>query len=155
MAALSAGVAREFVASEYLAMKFPVSASTTIYEGGACVVGLEAGSDDGNVIPMPADPSNTAFTGFARETVDNSAGADGDKEVLIQLQGVVKLSVTGVVAGDEAEAVYASSDNDFTLTAGSDLPIGRVVKVVSAGVAFVHFKARALRDDINLVDAVT
>lgn len=56
--------------------KLPVKAGVKIFQGS--MVGL-----DGNGDAEPADVGSTRAVGRARNTVDNTAGADGDLEVEI------------------------------------------------------------------------
>lgn len=116
----------------------PAIASDIIYEGAA--VG-ENGS--GYFRPLvAADP----FAGFALTRCDNSAGAAGVKNVHVRAKGSVVLSVTGVTAvTDEGSTVYAADDDTFTLTAGSNTAIGKVVRYISGTQVVVYFESAALR----------
>lgn len=112
----------------------PVIASDIIYEGSA--VG-ENGS--GYSRPLVAgDP----FQGFAVRDADNSSGSAGAINVRVIQQGVVcNLPVTGATAitANDFPVVYASDDNTFTLTAGSNTAIGNVVRWISSGICDVWF----------------
>lgn len=112
--------------------QFPVIASDIIFEGSA--VG-ENGS--GYARPLVAgDP----FLGFAVEKVDNSAGGAGAKKVTVRKSGDVLLPISGAaITLNDQQSVYASDDNTFTLTAGSNTKIGNVSRWVSTGWAMVHF----------------
>jgi hypothetical protein len=141
MTTLAANVTRDYEAAfEELQNDLPVIATDIIWEGAA--VG-ENGS--GYVRPLVA---NDPFVGFAVRKADNSAGAAGDKNVRLRSQGVVKLTVAGVTSianGQDGVDVYASDDDTFTLTAGSNSKIGRLYRFVSSGVAFVYFQATSLQ----------
>lgn len=114
--------------------EYPVIAADIIYEGG--VVG-ENGS--GYARPLVAgDP----FLGFAESRADNSAGAAGDKNVRVRIRGQVQLPISGIaITANDRPLVYASDDDTFTLTAGTNTVIGRVSRWVSSGVAIVEFDA--------------
>lgn len=119
--------------------EFNVVASGKIYDGSA--VGLTTG---GNARALVAgDP----FAGFASEGVDNSTGAAGAKRVKVGRKGVVKLAVTGVtgVLSDIGATVYASSDNDFTLTSTSNTAIGKVARIESGTTCLVTYESADLR----------
>ncbi len=112
----------------------PVIASDIIYEGAA--VG-ENGS--GYARPLVAgDP----FCGFATRKADNSAGAAGDKRVEVRTAGLVQLSISPLAITDIGKDVYASDDDTFTLTQGSNTRIGSVRRWVSTGIGVIQFDAR-------------
>lgn len=114
--------------------EYPVIAADIVYEGAA--VG-ENGS--GYARPLvAADP----FLGFAVSTVDNSAGAAGDKRVVVKRKGVVKLPISGLaITANDRPKVYASDDDTFTLTATSNTLIGTVLQWIETGYAYVEFDA--------------
>jgi hypothetical protein len=113
---------------------YPVIASDIIYEGAA--VG-ENGS--GYARPLVA---GDAFLGFALRKADNSAGAAGTVKVTVRTKGRVQLPISAIaITANDRPAVYASDDNAFTLTAGSNSLIGYVSRWVETGVAIVEFDA--------------
>lgn len=116
----------------------PVIASDIIYAGAA--VG-ENGS--GYFRPLvAADP----FAGFALLRADNSAGAAGAVNVHVRARGIAILNVTGVTAvTDEGSTVYASDDDTFTLTAGSNTAIGKIIRHISGTRVEVAFESASLR----------
>jgi hypothetical protein len=118
--------------------EYPVIAADIIYEGSA--VG-ENGS--GYARPLvAADP----FLGFCVEEVDNSAGAAGAKDVKVLTRGKTRLPIAGLaITANDRPAVYASDDNTFTLTAGSNSLIGYVSRWVETGVAIVEFDALVVK----------
>jgi hypothetical protein len=113
---------------------YPVIASDIIYEGSA--VG-ENGS--GYSRPLVA---GDAFQGFALEQCDNSAGSAGDKNVKVRTRGLVVLPIASIaITANDRPAVYASDDNTFTLTRGTNSLIGFVSRWVATGSAVVEFDA--------------
>lgn len=119
---------------------FPVAATTQIFQGSA--VGMASGAGQAKVLAQ----SDAAFCGFAERGADNSTGASGDVEVHVRSKGIVKLPVTGVTLNTlPGAAVYASDGNTFDLTATGDVGIGRIHRVVEAGVAMVAFEASSMR----------
>lgn len=116
----------------------PVIAADIIYEGAA--VGDNA---SGYARPLTAgDP----FRGFALERCDNSAGAAGAKKVRLRQAGTIDLPVTGVDGVDDiGKAVFASDDDTFTTTQGSNSFVGRIIKHVSGTTCTVAFDARGPR----------
>ena len=119
----------------------PVIAADIIYAGAA--VSLD---DSGNAQPLlPANTEN-GFAGFAGARADNSAGAAGAKRVNCFARGYVKLSVVGVTSNDNVgDAVYATDDDTFTLTASGGLQIGKVSRWISGTTCMVYFEALNLR----------
>ena len=113
--------------------EFPVIASDIIYEGAAV-------GDNGSGYARPlvaGDP----FRGFAESNVDNSTGAAGDKYVRVKAQGQVQLPISSLAITDVGKDVFASDDNAFTLTQGSNTRIGYVYRWVSTGVGIIKFRS--------------
>ncbi len=132
MTTLSADLPRDYQLGDL--EEYPVIASDIIYEGAA--VG-ENGA--GYARPLQAgDP----FLGFATETADNSAGSAGDIRVTVKSRGRVKLAISGLaITANDRPAVYASDDDTFTLTEGSNSLIGTVSRWDSTGYGIVEFDA--------------
>jgi hypothetical protein len=115
-------------------------ASDIIYEGAA--VGESSSTGTGR--PCVA---GDVFLGFAHEQCDNSSGSAGDKRIKVRQTGVVKIAITGVVGvADVGDDVYASDDNTFTLTAGSNTWVGNVHRYLSGTTCEVWFRAKTLID---------
>lgn len=132
MTTLAQDVFRDFQLGEH--EDYPVIASDIIYRGAA--VG-ENGS--GYARPLQA---GDRFLGFATETVDNSTGSAGDLNVRVLTRGRVELPISALaITANDRPAVYASDDNAFTLTVGSNSLIGYVSRWVSTGVGVVEFDA--------------
>lgn len=111
----------------------PVIANDIIFEGAA--VG-ENGS--GYARPLEAgDP----FLGFAVQKCDNTGGSAGDKRVLLRPAGKILLAIGSLAITDIGKDVYASDDDTFTLTAGSNTRVGHVSRFVSSGHGIVEFSA--------------
>lgn len=136
MTTLAADKARNFELGDL--QDLPMIASDIIYEGAAV-------GDNGSGLARPlvaADP----FLGFAERTADNSAGAASALRVRVRTRGQVQLAVTGAAsAADVSETVYASDDDTFTLTAGSNTAIGKVSRWVSGTTCIVAFEALPFR----------
>jgi len=132
MATLAADTPRDFQLGDL--EDYPVIAADIIYEGAAV-------GENGSGYSRPLQAGD-AFQGFCLEHVDNSAGSAGDKRVHVRTRGRVKLAISsiGITANDRAP-VYASDDNTFTLTRGSNSFVGVVSHWVSTGIAVVEFDA--------------
>jgi hypothetical protein len=116
----------------------PVAAAVIIREGSAIGITAAAG------VARPVATTDL-FGGFAVRKADNSAGGAGAIRVDRYQQGNIELPVTGVTATSFGVAVYASDDDTFTTTVGTNVFIGYVTRVVSAGVAIVTFNAGVLQ----------
>jgi len=113
--------------------ELPVIATDIIYEGAA--VGDNA---SGYARPLAAgDP----FRGFAEKIADNSAGSAGDINVRVLSKGKIKLAITSLAITDVGKDVYASDDDTFTLTPGSNTRIGYVYRWLSTGYGIIAFEA--------------
>jgi len=136
MTTLAAEKPRTYSVGDY--DDYPVIASDIIYQGAA--VGENAA---GYARPLvAADP----FLGFAEETCDNSAGAAGAKTVRVRTRGLIVLPIAAAaITINDRQAVYASDDDTFTLTATSNSLIGYARRWISTGYVLVEFDALAVK----------
>lgn len=132
MTTLAADQARDYYQGDF--HEFPVIAADIIFKGAA--VGDNA---SGFARPLVAgDP----FWGFAEYKADNSTGAAGGISVRTKKKGQIKLPVDSLAITDVGKAVYASDDNTFTLTVGSNSKIGTVSSWISTGFGIIDFAAQ-------------
>lgn len=93
---------------------FPVKASTTIYQGA--LVGYDS---SGYIIPA-SRAAVVNVLGVAIESVDNSSGSNGDKNVTVQMDGVFKFdmihSTTLAVTNTNGAIAYVYDDNTICIT---------------------------------------
>lgn len=144
MATLSANQPRDYYQGDF--HEFPVIASDIIYQGAA--VGDNA---SGYARPLVAgDP----FRGFAELKADNSTGAAGDIDVRCRTRGRIKLAISSLAITDVGKDVYASDDNTFTLTQGSNTRIGHVVAWISTGYGIIKFSVTT-GAEAELTDSTT
>jgi hypothetical protein len=107
-----------------------VAATTTIYAGSLVMI-------DGGYAKPAATATGKVVLGRARQTVDNSAGAAGDKTVEVE-RGTFKW--TNATAGDAiAQAnvwadAYALDDQTVTITATGRSKAGKIVAIEADGV---------------------
>lgn len=115
---------------------FGIKAASKIYQGSA--VGMAAATAVARALV-----ATDKFLGFATDTFDNTAGADGAKDVVVKTWGYIKLTIAGLAAATPVgTSVYASDDNTFTLTATSNSLVGKVHRVeAGATQAIVAFDA--------------
>lgn len=117
----------------------PVIAADIIYEGAA--VGIVAAS--GHARPLVA---GDGFGGFAVARADNAAGAAAAINVEVVEAGQIELAVSGAVASDLRQPVYATDDDTFTFSPVGASFVGFVKRFVSSGVVVVDFDACCYRD---------
>lgn len=144
MTTLAADKVRRYGASEPPEFQeFPVITNDIIYEGAAVAIVKATGF----ARPATGDTSVEFFAGFAVRKADNTGGADGAIKVQVRQKGIVHdLPVTGATIDDYGKTVYADDDDTFTLTLGAgtaDVPIGKLEKFVSAGIADVRYQGAA------------
>lgn len=119
----------------------PIIAADTVFAGAAVSI-----NDTGNYQPLLVANTTNGFAGFAGERCVNETGAAGALRVRGFSRGYVKLSVTGVTAiANVNDAVYATDDDTFTLTATGGLQIGKVARWISGTTCIVFFEATNLR----------
>lgn len=110
-----------------------VKAAAKIYDGSA--VGVDSAS--GYVRQLVA---NDLFVGFCTTQVDNTNGANGDKNCRVRREGRTQLAVAGAVITDIGRPVYMSDGATFTFDGSNSATfLGYVVQFVSAGVVVVEY----------------
>lgn len=113
-----------------------VAANKRLYEGTLCY--LDAGGDATDVINTDVGK----FVGIVRSEVDNTGGADGDKQVEVWTDGDFELpmSTASLVAADIDKTVYGVDNYALSETATDQPEVGKIVKIVSTSVALVSIK---------------
>ncbi len=111
----------------------PVAAATKIYAGGLTVANATGFAAPGSVA------TTLTYLGRAEETVDNSSGADGDKNVLVRRKKAFKFKNYGsdlVTQADLGKTCYIFDDETVAKTNGTSTrsAAGVVVGVESDGV---------------------
>lgn len=119
MATLAASSPRKFATSEYAS--YPVVASDIIYEGAI------VGESSGYARPLQAGDN---YLGVAVETVDNSAGSAGDKNIRVAVTVPFVMDVTGATVASNSKPVYASDDDTLTTTENTS-PVGIILQFLS------------------------
>jgi hypothetical protein len=131
MTTLAKDATRTFYQGDF--HNFPVVASDVIYQGAAV-------GDNGSGYARPLEAGDP-FRGFADVKADNSNGAAGAITVRTRTRGRIKLPITSLAITDVGKDVYASDDDTFTLTQGSNTRIGHVVAWLETGWGIVEFEA--------------
>ena len=106
----------------------PVAASTTIFRGS-----IVFNNASGYAVPAE-DTANFSLAGVAREQVDNSAGANGDKTVELYSSGIFHFAHSGLVQADVGKSVYAVDDQTVALaaTTTNDIKVGTIKRWISS-----------------------
>lgn len=117
-----------------------LASNVSIFEGALVAVNAAGYLDNAG------DDANTVVVGVADESVDNSGGSAGDKEVKVRRTGVYTF-VAGWSAAqtDVNTLVYASDNQTVNLAANltNDVLVGRVVEVLSSSKVRVDIRDRA------------
>ncbi|SFI31342.1 cytoplasmic protein [Nitrosomonas sp. Nm34] len=129
MTTLAKDQPRDFLKGDF--HDYPVIASDIIYQGAAV-------GDNGSGYARPLQAGDP-FRGFADYRADNAAGGAGDVYVRCRTRGKIRLSISSLAITDVGKDVFASDDDTFTLTQGTNTRIGYVSSWVSSGVGIVEF----------------
>lgn len=78
------------------------------------------------------------IAGFAKDEVDNTSGANGDKKVDVKARGKVCLEISGLSQESIGSDVVATDDDTFALGSDSDY-FGKVLRLEDATQAVVAF----------------
>lgn len=125
MAALTQG--RPTVYREGVEMDYPVAGATKIYAGALVCV-----NSGGYALPA-ADTAGLTFIGVALDSVDNVAGANGDKVVRVRRTGVFEFDAAGITQGMVGAPMCVVDDHTFASVTGTirKVRVGVLVKYVS------------------------
>jgi predicted RecA/RadA family phage recombinase len=106
----------------------PIAASTKIFKGSNVAYNTAGYAVKG------ADTASFAFAGVAMETIDNSAGAAGDRNVRCWREGIFDMNCASATQAWVGQLVYLVDDNLVALaaTTTNDVPVGKVVWFTSA-----------------------
>ena len=141
MTTLAADAARDYELADI--NELPVIASDIIFRGAAV-------GDNGSGFSRPLQAGDP-FRGFALAQADNSSGAAGAVNVEVRERGKIVLPITSLAIDDVGKDVYASDDDTFTLTQGSNTRIGFVSRFISTGLGVITFSSQ-VSDIAELTD---
>lgn len=113
---------------EGIEIEVPVAASTKIYAGS-----LVAVNSAGYAVPG-ADTAGLRFMGVAMQNVDNSAGSNGDKNVVVRRAGVFDFNGNTLTQASVGTVMYLYDDETIAPASvtTNDIPCGRLVQYISA-----------------------
>lgn len=122
-------VGRNYRRQQGITRPYKMAASTKLY-GGSSVSLNTAG-----FAKLGADTASEKFVGVARDTVDNTTGANGDKDVIVWTSGVFDFNFSGTaVQANVGVKCYLVDDNTVALvaTTTNDLLVGTITEFLSA-----------------------
>ncbi len=113
--------------TKFRLVKLKMKGSTKIYAGAMVSV-------VGGYATPGADTAAHTFIGRAEATVDNSSGADGDKEIEVST-GVFKYGVSGITQANVGADATIVDDQTLGLAAATtnDIVAGRIEEIDSDG----------------------
>lgn len=105
---------------------YPVAASSKIYAGSLVAV------DVNGYAKAAADAANLKVVGVATAQVDNSTGANGDKQVVAD-EGDCRFNASSITQVMVGQVMYAADDNTFDDALGTNgIKAGRLMEFISA-----------------------
>jgi len=111
----------------YGLVSYKVAAATKLYAGGMVML-----NSAGYAVPAAAAASNKGVCGVATKTVDNTAGAAGDLEVICEC-GRFRFVAVGLTQAQVGSLAYASDDQTFSSTQATNQPkAGRIERLESS-----------------------
>jgi len=121
-----------------------LAASKTIYKGGlTCVL-----ASSGLIQPCGSGTVTTEhFAGIALE--QKTSGASDDIKCKILINAQFEHAVPSVAVASLGALVYATADNVLTLTPGSNLIVGRILKVYSTTTTICLIQAGAFMHSLT------
>ena len=138
---------------EGVELEHKVAASTKIYAGS-----LVALNESGYAVPA-ADTASLRFVGVAREQVDNSLGANGDKSVAVRKTGLHRFAASGMAITDIGKPAFIFDDQTVAKSGVTNwIACGTIAEFISAGEVGVNISGAAAAQsdaDCATADAAT
>jgi len=131
--------------SEGVELPFEMSAGDKIYAGSFVCVAA-----DGYAVPG-SDTAGLIFEGVAIEQVDNSAGADGDKSVVLRRRGLIKALVgTAITIANVGDNVFLVDDQTVDVTANTtnDIFCGVIAGYIDTTHAWIDIEPAIRQADV-------
>lgn len=115
-----------------LLVSYPVAAASICYKGA--LVAITAGYAASAVAA-----AGVIVVGIAEETVDNSAGLDGAKSVLVSSGGSFRLVGSSIVAADVGKPAYLADNQTVTDATGTyGIVVGVIEELEAANVVWIY-----------------
>lgn len=137
MTTRSTDLVRSFSSGDHVS--YPVVATDILYQGS--LIG-----ENGSGYARPYVEGDRPLGFNIDNTVDNSAGAAGDRRVMVAVRGMISLPLTSVAITDVGKPVWATDDDTFVYASNADGPaIGIIDRLDDerSGYAWVRFDCAA------------
>ena len=115
---------------------FPVAATTTIYKGSKVCLNTAGFAVAG------ADTAGYKYIGEAYETVDNSAGAAGDRSIRVHRTGIFKMTASSITQAMVGKLMYLVDSGTVDDNSTNFIIVGTLVQYESATVGYVDIGSR-------------
>ena len=106
-----------------------------------------------------ADTASFKFAGVARERKDNTAGANGDKKIMVRKTGIHRFAASGMSIADIGKPAFISDDQTVAKTGLSNwVGCGKIAEFISAtevGVDIGAIPSAELDADSSAADVAT
>ena len=114
---------------------YPVAASTTIYDGS-----LVAKNANGYLVPA-SDTTALQVVGVAHETIDNSAGSNGDLKCRVKSGMLARFAASSITQAMVGQVMYVVDDQTFDDGPGTNaIKAGRLVEFISTTEGWLEIK---------------
>jgi len=142
MTALSQDKQTEY--TDGVLLGFPVDDGDTIYGGAFVCVNA-----DGYAVPG-ADTAGLIFEGIATQQVDNSAGLDGAKTVVLRRRGLIKAAIAAATQANVGDNVFLVDDQTVGLaaTTTNDIFCGVIAGYIDTTHVWVDIEPAIRRADV-------
>lgn len=143
MTALSADKLTEY--TEGVELSIPVDDGDTIYAGALTCVNADGYAVAG------ADTAGLIFMGVAREQADNSAGQDGDINVIVRRRGLFKMALASAISiANVGDNVFIADDQNVDLTANvtNHIFVGIIAKYIDTTHAWIDIEPAIRQADV-------
>ena len=126
--------------------EFPVQAAVDIFAGSA------VSRDPSTGLARQAVKADVEFLGIAERQALNAAGAAGAVNVGVKSRGQFQVPVVGATAlTDGGALVYLTDGNTYTLTAATNMQVGKVTRVLDTAttLCLVDFQSGVYHDQVT------
>jgi len=131
--------------SDGVELDFPMAASEKIFGGALCCVNANGYALEGS------DTAGLIFQGIANEQVDNSSGANGDKNVVLRRRGLVLAILdTAITQANVGDNVFLVDDQTVDLVANvtNNIFCGIIAKYVTTTMAWIDIEPAIRQADV-------
>lgn len=131
--------------TEGVELPFPIEEATKIYGGSFVCVNAA-----GYAVPG-ADTAGLIFEGVAVEQVDNSSGADGDKDVVLRRRGLIKALMGNTISqANVGDNVFLVDDQTLDVTANTtnDIFCGVIAGYIDSTHAWIDIEPAIRQADV-------